>query len=145
MTAEEDSVLSYPILSTDSVKWRSQLLTRIHFYFTRPHLPCFLPLFLLPLVSLFFSFLPPSPPSFPPMQTLSHLLLFPSLLPSLSSLLDAFVPAGGRPNTINGDNWKEFLDSNGKPSSPLIVEGTNTNINIVQLYFHLQLILNPLQ
>jgi len=38
---------------------------------------------------------------------------------------DAFVPAGGRPNTINGDNWKLFLDENGKPSSPLIVEGAN--------------------
>lgn len=38
---------------------------------------------------------------------------------------DAFVPAGGRPNTINGDNWRQFLDANGKPSSPLIVEGAN--------------------
>eukprot|EP00596_Hydrurales_sp_CCMP1899_P000433 CAMPEP_0119043108 /NCGR_PEP_ID=MMETSP1177-20130426/17647_1 /TAXON_ID=2985 /ORGANISM="Ochromonas sp, Strain CCMP1899" /LENGTH=989 /DNA_ID=CAMNT_0007010475 /DNA_START=132 /DNA_END=3098 /DNA_ORIENTATION=- len=38
---------------------------------------------------------------------------------------DAFVPAGGRPNTINGDNWREFLDADGKPSSPLIVEGAN--------------------
>jgi len=38
---------------------------------------------------------------------------------------DAFVPAGGRPNTINGDNWRQFLDADGKPSSPLIVEGAN--------------------
>jgi len=39
---------------------------------------------------------------------------------------DAFVPAGGRPNTINGENWKQFLDAEtGKPSSPLIVEGAN--------------------
>lgn len=38
---------------------------------------------------------------------------------------DAFIPAGGRPNTINGDNWKLFLDETGKPSSPLIVEGAN--------------------
>ncbi len=38
---------------------------------------------------------------------------------------DAFVPAGGRPNTMNGDNWRQFLDENGKPSSPLIVEGAN--------------------
>lgn len=38
---------------------------------------------------------------------------------------DAFIPAGGRPNTINIDNWKQFLDSDGKPSSPLIVEGAN--------------------
>jgi glutamate dehydrogenase len=38
---------------------------------------------------------------------------------------DAFVPAGGRPNTINIDNWKQFLDENGKPTSSLIVEGAN--------------------
>ncbi|RYG70422.1 hypothetical protein EON64_00215 [archaeon] len=38
---------------------------------------------------------------------------------------DVFVPAGGRPNTINADNWERFLDDNGKPSSPLIVEGAN--------------------
>lgn len=38
---------------------------------------------------------------------------------------DVFVPAGGRPNTINGDNWQQFLDESGKPSSPLIVEGAN--------------------
>lgn len=39
---------------------------------------------------------------------------------------DAFVPAGGRPNTINAENWRNFLDPvTGKPSSPLIVEGAN--------------------
>lgn len=38
---------------------------------------------------------------------------------------DAFIPAGGRPNTINGTNWNNWIDSNGKPSSPLIVEGAN--------------------
>lgn len=38
---------------------------------------------------------------------------------------DVFVPAGGRPNTINGDNWHNFIDENGVPSSPLIVEGAN--------------------
>lgn len=38
---------------------------------------------------------------------------------------DAFVPAGGRPNTINGDNWRQFLDEDGKPTSSLIVEGAN--------------------
>lgn len=38
---------------------------------------------------------------------------------------DAFVPAGGRPNTINGENWRQFLDEAGKPTSPLIVEGAN--------------------
>lgn len=39
---------------------------------------------------------------------------------------DAFIPAGGRPNTININNWKEFLCEDGKtPTSPLIVEGAN--------------------
>jgi len=38
---------------------------------------------------------------------------------------DAFVTAGGRPNTIHEKNWREFLLPDGKPSSPLIVEGAN--------------------
>lgn len=38
---------------------------------------------------------------------------------------DAFVPASGRPNSINMDNWQQFLDANGEPSSKLIVEGAN--------------------
>jgi glutamate dehydrogenase len=38
---------------------------------------------------------------------------------------DAFVPAGGRPNTINATNWRNFLDENGEPTSKLIVEGAN--------------------
>jgi len=38
---------------------------------------------------------------------------------------DAFVPGGGRPNTINATNWKQFMLEDGKPSSPLIVEGAN--------------------
>mmetsp|Transcript_27165 Transcript_27165/g.55373 ORF Transcript_27165/g.55373 Transcript_27165/m.55373 type:complete len:1060 (-) Transcript_27165:115-3294(-) len=38
---------------------------------------------------------------------------------------DAFVPAGGRPNTVNGDNWRNFLDADGAPTSKLIVEGAN--------------------
>lgn len=41
---------------------------------------------------------------------------------------DLFIPAGGRPNTINENNWREFVtDENGdiNPSSPLIVEGAN--------------------
>ena len=38
---------------------------------------------------------------------------------------DAFVPAGGRPNTINSENVLQFIDENGKPSSPLLVEGAN--------------------
>lgn len=38
---------------------------------------------------------------------------------------DAFVPAGGRPETINANNWTRFLTSDNYPSSPLIVEGAN--------------------
>jgi len=39
---------------------------------------------------------------------------------------DAFVPAGGRPNTINVTNYSAFLDpETGTPSSSLIVEGAN--------------------
>jgi len=38
---------------------------------------------------------------------------------------DLFIPAGGRPNTINENNWKDYLDAEGKPSSKLIVEGAN--------------------
>ncbi|KAH9254659.1 hypothetical protein BASA81_007426 [Batrachochytrium salamandrivorans] len=38
---------------------------------------------------------------------------------------DVFLPAGGRPAAINAHNWKQFLDAEGKPSSPIIVEGAN--------------------
>lgn len=38
---------------------------------------------------------------------------------------DAFVPGGGRPATIDDQNWREFLRPDGTPSSPLIVEGAN--------------------
>ena len=38
---------------------------------------------------------------------------------------DAFVPAGGRPGTVNQDNWESFLLPDGTPSSPLVVEGAN--------------------
>lgn len=38
---------------------------------------------------------------------------------------DVFLPAGGRPSTINENNWQRFLDADGKPSSPIIVEGAN--------------------
>lgn len=42
---------------------------------------------------------------------------------------DVFVPGGGRPNTINAQNWEQFLLPDGKPSSPLIVEGANLFLN----------------
>jgi glutamate dehydrogenase len=38
---------------------------------------------------------------------------------------DAFIPAGGRPNTIDSTNYRQFLLPNGKPSARLIVEGAN--------------------
>jgi glutamate dehydrogenase len=38
---------------------------------------------------------------------------------------DAFLPCGGRPNTIDIHNYKNFLKADGTPSSPLIVEGAN--------------------
>ena len=38
---------------------------------------------------------------------------------------DVFIPAGGRPNTVDESNWRQFLDVDGVPSSPLVVEGAN--------------------
>jgi len=38
---------------------------------------------------------------------------------------DAFVPCGGRPNTIDVNNCTDFLLEDGTPSSKLIVEGAN--------------------
>lgn len=38
---------------------------------------------------------------------------------------DIFIPAGGRPRTLNESNLKEFLDENGKPTARCIVEGAN--------------------
>jgi glutamate dehydrogenase len=38
---------------------------------------------------------------------------------------DVFLPAGGRPSTINENNWQRFLNEDGVPSSPIIVEGAN--------------------
>lgn len=38
---------------------------------------------------------------------------------------DAFVPAGGRPATIHAGNWRQFMATQGEPSSRLIVEGAN--------------------
>ena len=43
----------------------------------------------------------------------------------LSLPSDVFLPCGGRPRTLNGDNVGLFLDENGDPSSRLIVEGAN--------------------
>lgn len=38
---------------------------------------------------------------------------------------DIFIPAGGRPRTLNENNYKEYLDETGVPTSKAIVEGAN--------------------
>lgn len=38
---------------------------------------------------------------------------------------DLFVPCGGRPYTINDQNWKAFLRADGRPSAAAMVEGAN--------------------
>jgi glutamate dehydrogenase len=38
---------------------------------------------------------------------------------------DLFLPCGGRPNTINEQNWRDFLRPDGKPSARAMVEGAN--------------------
>jgi glutamate dehydrogenase len=39
---------------------------------------------------------------------------------------DLFIPAGGRPETIDGDNFNRFLLADGAPSARVIVEGANS-------------------
>ncbi|MDT8443265.1 MAG: NAD-glutamate dehydrogenase [Desulfuromonadales bacterium] len=39
---------------------------------------------------------------------------------------DLFIPAGGRPETIDNNNWQSFLDDNGTPSTRAIIEGANS-------------------
>ena len=41
---------------------------------------------------------------------------------------DLFVPAGGRPETVDKDNWHRFLGENGRPNTRAIVEGANSFI-----------------
>lgn len=38
---------------------------------------------------------------------------------------DLFIPAGGRPRTLNESNINEFLDETGRPTARAIVEGVN--------------------
>lgn len=38
---------------------------------------------------------------------------------------DIFIPGGGRPRTLNENNYKDFLDESGKPTAKVIVEGAN--------------------
>ena len=42
---------------------------------------------------------------------------------------DIFIPAGGRPRTLNEMNYTEFLDETGVPTSKAIVEGANLYLN----------------
>jgi glutamate dehydrogenase len=41
---------------------------------------------------------------------------------------DLFIPAGGRPETIDGENCERFFDEAGNPSARVIVEGANSFI-----------------
>ncbi|WP_298435783.1 NAD-glutamate dehydrogenase domain-containing protein [Geobacter sp.] len=41
---------------------------------------------------------------------------------------DLFIPAGGRPETIDRENWERFLLPDGTPSARAIVEGANSFI-----------------
>jgi glutamate dehydrogenase len=41
---------------------------------------------------------------------------------------DLFIPAGGRPETIDAGNWRQFLGADGRPSAGVIVEGANSFI-----------------
>ncbi len=41
---------------------------------------------------------------------------------------DLFIPAGGRPETIDEHNWNRFLDEEGRPTARAIVEGANSFI-----------------
>lgn len=38
---------------------------------------------------------------------------------------DVFIPAGGRPFSVNGKNWVEFFSADNKPTVRAIVEGAN--------------------
>lgn len=38
---------------------------------------------------------------------------------------DVFIPAGGRPRTLNESNYTDFLDETGKPTASAIIEGAN--------------------
>lgn len=41
------------------------------------------------------------------------------------TITDVFVPGGGRPRTLNANNWTDFLDPVGDPTSRAIIEGAN--------------------
>jgi glutamate dehydrogenase len=39
---------------------------------------------------------------------------------------DLFLPAGGRPETVDGENWRKFIGADGMPTVRAIVEGANS-------------------
>jgi glutamate dehydrogenase len=39
---------------------------------------------------------------------------------------DLFIPAGGRPETVDRSNWERFFDADGRPTARAIVEGANS-------------------
>jgi len=39
---------------------------------------------------------------------------------------DLFLPAGGRPETVDGTNWIRFIGTDGAPTARVIVEGANS-------------------
>jgi glutamate dehydrogenase len=41
---------------------------------------------------------------------------------------DLFIPAGGRPETIDAQNWRDFMKPDGTPSARVIIEGANSFI-----------------
>jgi glutamate dehydrogenase len=41
---------------------------------------------------------------------------------------DLFIPAGGRPETIDAQNWRGLLNTQGTPTSRVIIEGANSFI-----------------
>ena len=45
------------------------------------------------------------------------------------TMTDVFIPAGGRPRTLNEANIGEFLDATGQPTSRAIIEGANLYLN----------------
>src|SRR6185437_10890580 len=38
---------------------------------------------------------------------------------------DVFIPAGGRPYTVNDKNWSQFVGPDGAPTTRAVVEGAN--------------------
>jgi len=46
-----------------------------------------------------------------------------------TAVADIFIPSGGRPDTINMTNWKQFLQKDGTPSAKGLVEGANIFIS----------------